>query len=162
VHDDGDDLLEAAGSMSRLARMFKRTRVYERACLEAGITVDRVGVQVLSLVSKAEEPPSLKELAEAMQVEGPHATRQVQRLVARGLVEKTVDPGDRRVARITLTPAGAEVIDRYHAVLKDWMRAAVAHWPADDRRQVCTLVMRWADDIESYFDALDEQPLPRP
>jgi DNA-binding MarR family transcriptional regulator len=162
VQDYGDDLLEATASISRLTRMLRRTRVYERACLEAGITLDRIGLQILGLVRKAEQPPSLKELAEAMQVEGPHATRQVQRLVARGLVEKTVDPEDRRVARITLTPQGTDLIDRYHAVIKSWMREAVADWPAEDRKQVCTLVNRWVDDIEAYFDKVEAQPFPRP
>lgn len=161
MQDYGDDLLEATTAISRLTRMLRRGKLSERACAEAGITLDRLGLQILGLVRKAEQPPSVKELAEAMQVEGPHATRQVQRLVGRGLAEKTVDPEDRRVARITLTPEGIELIDRYHAVIKSWMREAVSGWPAEDRRQVCTLVTRWVDDIEAYFDKLDAQPAPR-
>jgi DNA-binding MarR family transcriptional regulator len=160
VDDYGDDLLEATTSISRLTRMLRRAKLSERACIEAGITLDRIGLQILGLVRKADQPLSVKELAEAMQVEGPHATRQVQRLVGRGLVEKTIDPDDRRVARLTLTPEGIELIDRYHAVIKNWMREAVADWPAEDARQVCTLVTRWVDDIETYFDKLDAQPFP--
>ena len=162
MQDHGDDLLDTTSSISRLNRMLRHTRVYERACLEAGIPPDRIGLQVLGLVRKAEEPLSLKELAEAMQVEGPHATRQVQRLVARGLIEKTVDPQDRRVARITLTAEGLDMIDRYHAVVKRWMRDAVADWPAEERQQVCTLIRRWVDDIEEHFEKIMTQPLPRP
>jgi len=162
VEDYGDDVLEATTSISRMTRMLRRAKLSERACAEAGITLDRIGLQILGLVRKAEQPLSVKELAEAMQVEGPHATRQVQRLVARGLVEKTVDTEDRRVARLALTPEGAELIDRYHAVIKSWMREAVAGWPADDRRQVCTLITRWVDDIEAYFDKLDAEPVPVP
>jgi DNA-binding MarR family transcriptional regulator len=160
VEDYGDDLLEATASISRLTRMLRRAKLSERACVEAGITLDRIGLQILGLVRKAEQPLSVKELAEAMQVEGPHATRQVQRLVARGLVEKTVDADDRRVARLALTPEGIELIDRYHAVIKSWMREAVAGWPAGDRQEVCRLVTRWVDDVEAYFDKLDAQPFP--
>ena len=160
MQDYGDDLLEATTSISRLTRMLRRTRVYERACIEAGIALDRIGLQILGLVRKAEQPPSVKELAEAMQVEGPHATRQVQRLVSRGLVEKTVDPDDRRVARLALTPEGIDLIDRYHAVIKSWMREAVADWPGEDRQQVCALINRWVDDIEAYFDRLEAKPIP--
>lgn len=162
MEDYGDDLLEATTSISRMTRMLRRAKLSERACAEAGITLDRIGLQILGLVRKAEQPLSVKELAEAMQVEGPHATRQVQRLVARGLVEKTVDAEDRRVARLALTAEGAELIDRYHAVIKSWMREAVAGWPAEDRRQVCTLITRWVDDIEAYFDKLDAEPVPAP
>ena len=66
--------------------MLRRARLYERASAEAGIVLDRIGLQILGHVRKAEQPPSVKELAEAMQVEGPHATRQVQKLVARVLL----------------------------------------------------------------------------
>ncbi|TQM45852.1 MarR family winged helix-turn-helix transcriptional regulator [Pseudonocardia cypriaca] len=161
MQDYGDELLDATTSISRLTRMLRRSKLSERACAEAGIVLDRIGLQILGHVRKAEQPPSVKELAEAMQVEGPHATRQVQRLVARGLLEKNVDPDDRRVARLALTPEGVELIDRYHAVIKGWMRDAVADWPAEDKRQVCRLVTRWVDDIETYFDELDNQPFPR-
>ncbi len=158
--DYGDELLDATTSISRLTRMLRRARLYERASAEAGIVLDRIGLQILGHVRKAEQPPSVKELAEAMQVEGPHATRQVQKLVARGLLEKTVDPADRRVARLALTAEGTQLVDRYHAVVKGWMRDAVADWPAEDKQQVCTLVKRWVDDIETYFDKLDAQPFP--
>jgi DNA-binding MarR family transcriptional regulator len=161
VQDYGDELLDATTSISRLTRMLRRARLSERACAEAGIVLDRIGLQILGHVRKADQPPSVKDLAETMQVEGPHATRQVQRLVARGLIEKTVDPADRRVARLALTPEGIELIDRYHAVIKGWMRDAVADWPTEDRRQVCALIVRWVDDIETYFDKLDAQPFPR-
>jgi DNA-binding MarR family transcriptional regulator len=161
VEDYGDELLDATASISRLTRMLRRSRLYERASAEAGIVLDRIGVQILGHVSKAEQPLSVKELAETMQVEGPHATRQVQRLVARGLLEKTVDPADRRVARLALTPEGSELINRYHAVVKGWMRDAVADWPAEDKQQVCRLITRWVDDIETYFDKLDAQPFPK-
>jgi hypothetical protein len=46
-------------------------------------------------------------------------------------------------------------------VIKGWMRDAVADWPAEDRRQVCALIVRWVDDIETYFDKLDAPPFPR-
>lgn len=161
MQDYGDELLDATTSISRLTRMLRRSKLAERACAEAGIVLDRIGLQILGHVRKAEQPPSVKELAEAMQVEGPHATRQVQRLVARGLLEKNVDPDDRRVARLALTAEGVELIDRYHAVIKGWMRDAVADWPAEDKKQVCRLVTRWVDDIETYFDELDDQPFPR-
>jgi DNA-binding MarR family transcriptional regulator len=161
VTDTSDDLLEAVSSVSRLTRTLKRSGLYERASIEAGIALDRTGLQILGIIRKAEEPLNVKEIAEAMQVEGPHATRQIHKLVTRGLATKTMDPDDRRVARIELTPEGTELVDRYHAVIKGWMREAVAHWPADERQLVCRMINRWADDIESYFDKLERQPLPR-
>jgi DNA-binding MarR family transcriptional regulator len=161
VPDTSEDLLEAVSSVSRLTRTLRRSGLYERASVEAGIALDRTALQILGIIRKAEEPMNVKEIAEAMQVEGPHATRQVHKLVMRGLATKTIDPDDRRVARIELTPEGIELVDRYHAVIKRWMREAVAHWPHDERQLVCRLINRWVDDIEAYFDKLDAQPIPR-
>lgn len=155
--DTSDDLLEAVSSISRLTRTLKRSGLYERASIEAGIALDRTGLQILGIIRKADEPMNVKEIAEAMQVEGPHATRQIHKLVMRGLATKTMDSADRRVARIELTPEGIELVDRYHAVIKSWMREAVAHWPEDERLLVCKLINRWVDDIEVYFDKLERE-----
>lgn len=160
--DTSDDLLEAVSSVSRLTRTLRRSGLYERASIQAGIALDRTSLQILGIIRKAEEPLNVKEIAEAMQVEGPHATRQIHKLVLRGLAKKTIDPDDRRVARIELTPKGTELVDRYHAVIKGWIREAVSDWSPEDRQLVCKLINRWADDIEAYFDKLDGQPLPRP
>lgn len=158
--DTSDDLLEAVSSVSRLTRTLRRSGLYERASIQAGIALDRTGLQILGIIRKAEQPMNVKEIAEAMQVEGPHATRQIHKLVLRGLAKKTIDPDDRRVARIELTPEGTELVDRYHAVIKGWMREAVSDWSPEDRQLVCKLVSRWADDIEAYFDKLEHQPIP--
>src|ERR1041384_4087607 len=49
---------------------------------------------------------SLWELAELTLINQPTVTRLVQRLEARGLVRKSIDPIDRRVVRVFLTKRG--------------------------------------------------------
>jgi DNA-binding MarR family transcriptional regulator len=46
------------------------------------------------------------ELARAVQVSSPHMTSVLDQLVRLGLVERRVDPADRRRRRVVLTPAG--------------------------------------------------------
>lgn len=54
---------------------------------------------------------SQKELADALEVEPITVARQIDRLQARGLVERRPDPADRRVWRLHLTPAAAPVLE---------------------------------------------------
>ncbi|MBW6397210.1 MarR family transcriptional regulator [Roseomonas sp. HJA6] len=58
---------------------------------------------------------SQKELADALEVEPITVGRQIDRLQARGLVERHPDPTDRRVWRLHLTPAAGPVLERIAA-----------------------------------------------
>lgn len=53
---------------------------------------------------------TLSELAESLCVEAPTVTKTIQRLERAGMVERVADPDDGRVSRISLTPAGEDVI----------------------------------------------------
>src|SRR6266699_2954728 len=52
------------------------------------------------------EPRSQRELAQCLKFDASNVTAIVDRLEERGLVERRVDPSDRRVRRVVLTPAG--------------------------------------------------------
>jgi len=63
----------------------------------------------------AAEPPGLsqKAMADEMGIGGPALVRHIDRLEAEGLVERSRDPDDRRITRVTATAAGR----RHHAEL---------------------------------------------
>lgn len=63
---------------------------------------------VLYALSKAHGPVRLTDLHRRVLLSQPALSRLVDRLVARGLVERCDDPGDRRAVRITLTARGRE------------------------------------------------------
>ena len=63
-----------------------------------------------------EPPPSQRELADAVGIEGPTLVRHLDRLADDGLIERRRDGGDRRITRIHLTPAGVALLDRLTAV----------------------------------------------
>jgi DNA-binding MarR family transcriptional regulator len=59
------------------------------------------------------EPPiSMRELADRLTADPSNVTGLVDRLEARGLVERRPDPKDRRVKGLALTPAGARLRKR--------------------------------------------------
>ena len=67
----------------------------------------------------------ITELAAEERVTQPAITLLVNRLAARGWVQRTTDPSDRRAVLVTLTPAGAEAFDQlkaeYRALLHEEM-----------------------------------------
>ena len=56
-------------------------------------------------------PQSLAELAEAVDVTPPTATRMCDRLVKKGLILRRHDRGDRRLIRLTLATKGQALVD---------------------------------------------------
>lgn len=58
------------------------------------------------------EGASISEIADHLEIREPTVTSTVDRASRDGLVERRKDPGDRRVTRVALTPAGADMIQR--------------------------------------------------
>ena len=65
---------------------------------------------------------SQKELAEILEVEPITVARLVDRLEARGMVERRPDPRDRRIWRLHLLPAAARVLEGIAAQREDMLR----------------------------------------
>lgn len=66
-------------------------------------------IKALCIMDLDESCPSLKELAESMNVSLPAMSRAVDGLYIRGFVDRSEDPEDRRVKRIALTDSGRAV-----------------------------------------------------
>src|SRR5947208_10269782 len=82
------------------------------------------------ILARLERQPGLSqnELAAIVEVEPITIARLVDRLEARGLVERRGDPKDRRIWRLALTPAAAPIlreIQKYRAELNELMTAGI-------------------------------------
>ena len=67
-------------------------------------------------------------------------TNRVDRLAARGFVERSPDPNDRRGVIVALTDAGREVVDAALTELLDRERALLARLPERDRTALAGLL----------------------
>jgi MarR family transcriptional regulator for hemolysin len=76
----------------------------ERHLKANGLTT--AGWNALTAVVDSAEPPSQRELARRLGVDGATLVTTLDRLVASGLVRRDSEPGDRRVKRIVATPQG--------------------------------------------------------
>jgi DNA-binding MarR family transcriptional regulator len=116
---------------------------------DLGSTFDLTPSQLAAL-SHLDEPLSQRELAESLHFDASHITDIVDKLEARGLVVRTIDPRDRRVRRITRTPEGEELrrkaLDEAIATVP-----TVAPLSAAEQRKLCELLGKIAEPVEMPF-----------
>src|SRR5881227_2365102 len=62
---------------------------------------------------------SQRQLADLMRIEPPTLVRHLDKLADEGLVERQPDPGDRRVVRVVVTPAGQKRLAELHEVVHE-------------------------------------------
>jgi DNA-binding MarR family transcriptional regulator len=143
------DVAELEQALSRLAYLLTRARRNEAITTAAGVPLDRAAVVVLRFLAEA-GPMRPGELADALDVEAPHVTRQVQRLHQAGYASRAPDPGDHRAQLIELTSAGEAASGRIAAQARQGIGAALAHWQPADLHRLATLLPRMLDDFVAH------------
>ena len=81
---------------------------------ESGLTFIQMKL-LMTLAGTLDDAPTLKPLAEKLGLSLPSASRAIDALVNRQLVDRTEDPSDRRQRRLALTDSGQELADRITA-----------------------------------------------
>lgn len=81
----------------------------ERHLKAHGLT--SAGWSAIAAVAAAEQPPSQRELARQLGVDGATLVSTIDRLAAGGLVERRQDAHDRRIKQIVLTGKGKQLAD---------------------------------------------------
>ena len=84
--------------------------------LLAELDLSMTQLKLLHVLVECEVEVSVKELAEALAMSLPNASRTVDALLQRGLVERREDPDDRRVKLVGVTAEARELIDRVDTV----------------------------------------------
>jgi DNA-binding MarR family transcriptional regulator len=84
--------------------------------------------------------PTLGELAVAEQVQPPTVTRLVASLEAAGLVVRSVDAADRRVARAAITADGRRTLQRIRTLKNAFLTRRLAALGPDEQASVSALV----------------------
>jgi DNA-binding MarR family transcriptional regulator len=69
-------------------------------------------MKTLHSLAEREDEVSVKELAEELSMSLPNASRTVDNLLQRGLLERREDTNDRRMKRVAVTDAGRDVVTR--------------------------------------------------
>jgi DNA-binding MarR family transcriptional regulator len=134
------DPLDVLSRVTRLARHLDRAR----SAAFAEIGVEAWEFDVLSALRRAGAPYELSpgQLVTQTLVTSGTMTNRVDRLTARGLVERLPDPRDRRGVIVRLTPAGRSTVDDALAGLLARERDLLADLGDTERAQLSGLLRR--------------------
>jgi DNA-binding MarR family transcriptional regulator len=99
--------------------------------LQEALGLGRGTGRVKVLLMLLNGPATLRDIAEANQIDAPYATVIVDKLVSLGLVERSAHPGGRRRKLVTLTEAGREAVERAKRIFSKPPASLTALAPAD-------------------------------
>lgn len=85
-------------------------------------------------------PQRVTVLAAKEQVAQPTMSVIIKRLGARGLVQRAVDPADRRATLVAITPLGRDTLNQRAQLRSSWFATRLAQLSAEDRRAVAAAV----------------------
>ena len=87
------------------------------------------------------------ELAIRLHCDKTNVTGLVDRLERRALVRRRPDPADRRVAQVSLTDDGAELVARFREAVTAAVTGMLDAWPTDNRRRLAALARGAVDAV---------------
>lgn len=149
LRTDDPILIQVDEALLTLGRPAHLRRIGERVRAGAGLPLDRAAYPLLRGIAEC-GPVRLSDLATRLGVQVSTASRQVKELEQAGLVERTGDPKDGRVAMLALAPAGREALKKLR---ESWRRALVEildDWPEADREALGALLSRLAAGMVAY------------
>jgi len=92
--------------------------------------------KAVMLLAHEPEALSVKDVSERLGISFPAASRAVEPLVRRGIVERAEDPVDRRVKRVRTTKSGDRLVERLIATRIKSFEAMLDGFSATERRKL--------------------------
>jgi DNA-binding MarR family transcriptional regulator len=126
------------------------TRLHRRLRQQAPGGLTQSQASALATIERLGSP-TLGEVATRESVQPPSMTRIVGALETAGLVERVVDPVDRRVSRVTLTAAGHQVLGRNRSIKNAYLADRLHRLDPVDRlalEELTTLIERLSEAEE--------------
>ena len=119
----------------------RSARQHERIVRAVGAPISGSGLLALRIVER-HGPIAGSDLARRLQVDQSTTSRHVRPLEQLGLITRSADGTDRRVAWLSVTPEGQRLLDRARDVALHDFDAALTGWSSSDRRSLATLLER--------------------
>jgi DNA-binding MarR family transcriptional regulator len=97
-------------------------------------------VKLLLLISRPGQRFKVTDVADFLGVTNAAASRSIDRLVQRGLIDRTVSPDDRRAVDLTLTDASRELLSQFTEIRNRELLRVLGDFPADKLEQTARLL----------------------
>jgi DNA-binding MarR family transcriptional regulator len=137
--------IEVMGRIGRIGALASQRA--SRGLLPAGIT--RAEFDVLCTLARGDGPMRASEVTAATMLSGASTTKNAERLVSRGLIERLRWERDGRVVLMRLTAQGQELVDQEFPRLLTGDREMLAGLTEKERLQLAALLRKIALTVES-------------
>lgn len=97
-------------------------------------------VKLLLLIARPDQRFKVSDVAEFLGVTNAAASRAIERLVQRGLVDRTISRDDRRAVDLSLTPRSRELLDRFTDARNRELLALLSDYPDEKLRDIAALL----------------------
>jgi DNA-binding MarR family transcriptional regulator len=97
-------------------------------------------VKLLLLVGRPGQRFKVTDVADFLGVTNAAASRAIDRLVQRGLIDRTVSKEDRRAVDLRLTPESEALLEKFEEVRNRELLKVLGDFPADDLRAAVSLL----------------------
>jgi DNA-binding MarR family transcriptional regulator len=97
-------------------------------------------VKLLLLIARPGQRYKVSDVAEFLDVTNAAASRAIDRLVQRGLVDRTVSTGDRRAVDLALTPQGETLLRRFTERRNEELLARLGQYPEEKLQRATELL----------------------
>lgn len=119
----------------------------------AGLGLSQARWLVLLHLARTTQKPTQGELANNVGVENPTLARLLDGLEAQQLIERQIDPGDRRIKKIALTTPAFTLIDKIEAIATSLRREIFADISEADIQHCQAIHLRMLAHLEQINEA---------
>jgi DNA-binding MarR family transcriptional regulator len=141
-----DELRTIDGFIELIESVARSPHQRERVLGTAGVRLSGAGLNALRLIARS-GPIAVTDVARNLGVDQSTASRQIRPLEDAGLLHRTADTSDRRVAWLEVTDRGQAVLDRVHGLRRDDLALVLSDWSNEDRAHLARLLERFKDSM---------------
>ncbi|MBP1707484.1 MAG: transcriptional regulator [Chloroflexi bacterium] len=124
-----------------LPLIHKKLLKIDPAKMSREISLSRLHIGILGAVYEEGTLP-ISEIAEKLLIRRPQMTLLIGQLVRAGMIERTTNPDDRRIANIKLTPRGESTLKNMEELLKDHMREKLSNLNERELEELSRLLLK--------------------
>ena len=139
--EDSVRIIESA--LSIIIAWASRREFHEEAMRRARCNLSRGPAAVLARLN-SRGPLRIGEVAAMLGIDNSTLTPRVQRLERAGLVTREPDPHDGRVAVLTITPDGKQMLERLQMSRRELLLERIRDWSDTDRAAAAVALSRLA------------------
>ncbi|MEU6657838.1 MarR family transcriptional regulator [Streptomyces sp. NPDC046821] len=138
--EQDDAIADVERAMVAIRRRQTRRSLARLTPPGGGGPIDPTLFNVLDVIDDHDKPCSVRDVATALSVDQPRASRLVLRTVEEGWLDRRTDPSDARRTLLALTGSGREQLDRAHRFRQEIFARVMADWSDVDRSEFARLI----------------------